>query len=133
MSRKRSSAPLVGVSSLLVIFAVLCLTVFALLSISTVKANQRLSENSAAAVEGYYRADRQAEEILAQLRAGERPEGVTEHNGIYTYACTISDTQSLVVEVVVDGSSCTILRWQAISTADWQADETLRVWDGATE
>ncbi len=134
MNRDRTSAPpLVGASSLLVIFAVLCLTVFALLSISTVRADQRLSEQSAASVEGYYRADRQAEEILAQLRAGERPEGVTEHNGIYTYACTISDTQSLVVEAAVDGSSYTILRWQAVSTAEWQADETLRVWDGATE
>lgn len=37
--RQRFSPPAVGGSSLLVIFAVLCLTVFAMLSLSTVQAN----------------------------------------------------------------------------------------------
>ena len=41
------SPPPVGGASLLVVFAVLCLTVFALLSLSTVRANERLSEASA--------------------------------------------------------------------------------------
>ena len=43
------SPPPVGGASLLVVFAVLCLTVFALLSLSTVRANGRLSEASAQA------------------------------------------------------------------------------------
>ena len=128
---KNASTPAVGASSLLVIFAVLCLTVFALLSISTVRADQRLSEKAAGAVVGYYAADCEAEEILARLRSGERPEGVKEKNGIYSYSCTISDTQTLAVEVAVDGAEYTILRWQAVSTADWQADDSLPVWDGA--
>ena len=50
--KKRFSPPVVGGSSLLVIFAVLCLTVFALLSLSTVRADVRLSEASAQAVSG---------------------------------------------------------------------------------
>lgn len=128
--KQRSAPPMVGASSLLVIFAVLCLTVFALLSVSTVRADQRLSDNAAEAVEEYYAADCAAEEILARLRAGERPEGVREENGVYTYACTISDTQTLVVEVAVDGAQYSILRWQAVSTADWKADDTLPVWSG---
>lgn len=130
MEDKRTfSPPMVGASSLLVIFAVLCLTVFALLSVSTVQANQRLSEKSAAAVEGYYAADCAAEEILARLRAGERPEGVREENGIYAFACAISDTQALAVEVAVEGRDYTILRWQAVSDANWQADDKLHVWN----
>lgn len=134
MNRKKQSAPLlVGASTLLVIFAVLCLTVFALLSVSTVMADRRLSEQSAASVEAYYWADAQAEEILARLRAGEIPTGVTETNGVYAYACRISDTQTLLVEVAVDGSVYEILRWQAVSTADWQAEEELLVWDGTME
>lgn len=128
--KQRSAPPMVGASALLVMFAVLCLTVFALLSISTVRADQRLSENAAEAVEGYYAADCAAEEILARLRAGERPEGVNEENGVYTYACIISDTQTLVVEVAVDGAQYSILRWQAVSTNHWQADDSLPVWDG---
>ena len=57
MDEKRFSAPIVGGSSLLVIFAVLCLTVFALLGLSTVQAGGRLSEASAEAVSAYYAGD----------------------------------------------------------------------------
>lgn len=127
--KKRSSPLMVGASSLLVIFAVLCLTVFALLSVSTVQAHQRLSEKSASSIEEYYAADSAAEEILAMLRAGEIPEGVKEENGVYTYVCLISETQALAVKVKVSGADYTILRWQAISTADWKADDTLPVWN----
>lgn len=42
----RFSPPAVGGISLLVAFAVLCLTVFALLSLSTVQAQKRLSDAS---------------------------------------------------------------------------------------
>ena len=59
--KARFSPPAVGVSSLLVIFAVLCLTVFALLSISTVRADGRLGDKVQTAVIGYYEADFQAE------------------------------------------------------------------------
>lgn len=128
--RQRFSPPAVGGSSLLVIFAVLCLTVFAMLALSTVQANGRLSDASAEAVTAYYAADAQAEAILAQLRAGQVPEDVTVTGEIYTYTCPISDTQALEVEVRVSGTDYEVLRWQSVSTADWQADECLHVWDG---
>ena len=134
MNEKRSfSPPAVGASSLLVIFAVLCLTVFALLSIATVRADGRLGDNAARAVSDYYAADCQAEQLLAQLRAGELPEGVTEENGIYTYTCPISDTQVLAVQVALDGNSYRILRWQALSSVRWEADDRIPVWDGTGE
>ena len=135
MSEKRTFSPpvVVGAVSLLTIFAVLCLTVFALLSLSTVQADGRLSDKSFAAVAGYYAADCAAEEILAQLRAGEIPEGVTAYEGgLYRYGCPISDTQTLVVEVAVEDTDYTIIRWQARSTADWVADDSLPVWDGGS-
>lgn len=129
--KERFSPPAVGGSSLLVIFAVLCLTVFALLGLSSVQASGRLSDASAQAVSAYYTADCQAEEILAALRQGEVPEGVRqEENGVYAYTCPISDTQALEVRVRVDGGTWTVLRWQAVSTARWEADESLDLWDG---
>ena len=133
-NRKSFSPPVVvGAVSLLTIFAVLCLAVFALLSVSTVQADGRLSEQSHSAVIGYYAADRTAEGILAQLRAGEVPEGVIDHGGgLYSYGCPISETQTLAVEVAIDGEHYTILRWQACSTADWVADDSLPVWDGGS-
>lgn len=69
----KNPAPVVGGSSLLVIFAVLCLTVFAVLSLTQAQADRRLAQSSWSAVTGYYRADCQAQEILSRLRAGEAP------------------------------------------------------------
>ena len=131
----RGRIPVVGGSSLLVIFAVLCLTVFALLSLSTVQAGGRLSEASAQAVADYYEADRAAEEIFARLRAGEFPEDVMACacGGVegYTYTCPISDTQQLVVELHREGDNWTVLRWQAESTSGVETfDQTLDLWDG---
>ena len=131
--KHRFSFPAVGGSSLLVIFAVLCLTVFALLCLSTVQAGQRLSDASAEAVEAYYRADAQAETILARLRAGERPEGVTAAEDRYTYECPVSETQTLRVEVRLDGEEYEVLCWQLVSTLEWETDDSLLVWDGGLE
>jgi len=49
---------------------------------------------------------------------------------MFTYACPISETQTLVVEVSVDGTAYHIHRWQAVSAADWQADDQIPVWQG---
>ena len=127
---KKSSFSAVGICSLLVIFAVLCLAVFALLSVSTVQAQVRLAESSRNAVAGYYRADCEAEEILASLRVGVIPEGVTQKDDVFTYGCRISDTQILAVTVKIGADQYTILQWQAVSTADWEAEDQLPVWDG---
>ena len=133
MREGKNPAPMVGGSSLLVIFAVLCLTVFAMLSLTQAQADRRLAQNSWSAVTGYYRADCQAQEILSQLRAGERPQGVTEEGeNVFSYACPISDAQTLEVRVRLTGENYEILAWQAVFTADWQADEDLDLWDGST-
>lgn len=126
------SVPATGGISLLTVFAVLCLTVFALLSLSTVRADGRLGEASTQAAAGYYAADREAQAILAQLRCGLIPEGVTERDGIYAYACPISDTMELQVEVELEleGEGYTVRRWQAAPAGRWEVDGGLDVWDG---
>lgn len=128
--KSRRAFPAVGGSFLLVIFGVLCLTVFSLLSLSTVQAGQRLADASTQAVTAYYQADCQAEELLARIRGGELPAGVRKQGQNYTYCCPISDTQTLCVEVQLSGTEYTVLRWQAVSTADWRPDEKLEVWNG---
>lgn len=130
MDDRRTSFPTVGGSTLLVVFAVLCLTVFALLSLSTAQSGHRLAQRSAQSAAEYYEADAAAEEILALLRAGQMPDGVTEENGVYTYTCALSDTQSLEVAVRFTDGGFTVLRWQAVSTADWEADGSLDLWTG---
>ena len=77
MKKNRSSSGgITGGSSLLVIFAVLCIAVFAILSLSGSLASSRMADASIISVEGYYNADLQAEEILSKLRSGELPQGV---------------------------------------------------------
>ena len=129
-NERKFSPPIVGGSSLLVIFAVLCLTVFALLGLSTVQAGGRLSQATAQAVSDYYAADCQAEEIFARLRSGQLPEGVGEENGVYSYTCPISPTQQLCVDLEREGDGWRVLRWQAQSVAQWESDDSLNLWDG---
>lgn len=133
---KREALPAVGGSSLLVIFAVLCLTIFALLGLSTVQADSRMAEASCNAVQRYYEADTEAERILASLRQGKIPmEGVEENkNGdIYSYQCQVSEVQAIEVEVQITGDSYRVLHWQLVSTTEWEADDSLDVWTGTLE
>ena len=135
--KQRFSPPAVGGASLLVVFAVLCLTVFALLSLTTVQADVRLADASVQAVADYYAADLEAQTILARLRAGEQPEGVAfSGSGLLRaeYTCRISDTQELQVSVIlrgIAGQDYQIERWQAVPSVEWESDESLDLWDGA--
>ncbi len=86
--KKRFSPPAIGGISLLVVFAVLCLTIFALLSLSTVRADMRLADATVESVADYYAADLEAQTILTRLRAGERPDGVTVEGNIYSLIWT---------------------------------------------
>lgn len=122
------SPPAVGISSVLVIFAVLCLSVFTLLSVSTVQADDRLSQKNQQAVMEYYAADCHAQQILARLRLGEIPEGVEQADGQYRYYCRQSKNQALLV--CVDAEDLRVLEYRSVSTLNWQAQERILVWDG---
>ena len=113
--------PAVGSSSLLVAFA--------LLSLSTVQAEKRLSQSSAQAVENYYRADCQAETIFAQLRAGALPREVTLAQGVYRYSVPIGEELTLQVELTRAGDCWKVLRWQALAP-ERELVDGLPVWDG---
>ena len=116
MKHKQSFPPLVGGCSLLVIFAVLCLTVFSLLTVSTARAEQRLSNVSADAVTAYYLADAAAEHIFARIRSGDIPPEVTVENNLYSYYCPISETLFLNVQLYCSEGKWTILSWQTVSS-----------------
>ena len=112
--------PVIGATSLLIIFAVLCLTMFTLLALSTAKANARLSDASIQAVSDYYEADRQAEVIFAKLRedSSNMPSGVYCVDDVYSYDVPISDAQHLLVELQKNEDVWTVLRWQAVSVSE---------------
>ena len=123
------SVPMPGGSFLLVIFAVLCLSVFAVLSLSTVLADKRICDASVQAVEAYYEADHQAEIIFAQLRGGSIPEGVQVDGQVYSYVCPVSAHQQLEVVLYKQENTWRIERWQAVTRVEY-SEEAMPVWDG---
>lgn len=124
------SLPVVGAGSLLAAFAVLCLTVFAMLSISTVQAEQRRADAVVQMVEKYYAADVKAEVLFAWLRNGEMAESISCKDGLYTYECEITENQSLYVELTNTSDGWQVLCWQTISREPEADTENLPVWRG---
>lgn len=116
MKNKPLLPSFVGGCSLLVIFSVLCLTIFSLLTVSTAKAEQRLSVVSADAVRAYYQADAEAEQIFARIRCGDIPKNVTVEDGIYSYACRVTPTLYLHVQLYFSDDEWTVLSWQTVSS-----------------
>ncbi len=57
----------IGVPSILMIFVVLCLTTFGVLSYSSAAADHRLTEKNIEYMKAYYEADAQAQEMLRQV------------------------------------------------------------------
>ncbi|MBR6701474.1 MAG: hypothetical protein IKL72_07085 [Firmicutes bacterium] len=130
MNRKNASPiPMTGGSFIIVIFAVLCMTVFALLSLNTALADKRLKDASLKGTEAYYAADCRAEEIFADIRLGKIPEEVKEENGVYSFSCYVSDTQSLEVEIVREEEGFRVIRWQTVTFVEYE-EKGPELWDG---
>ena len=106
---------IVGPSSLIVIFAVLCLSVFSILTLSTAKAQERLSTVSAESIKNYYKADSEAELILSKIRNGQTPPEVNVTDNVYSYECPITETLFLQVEVMLEDGKWTVVRWESVS------------------
>ena len=126
---QRFSVPAVGAGALLVVFAVLCLTVFSLLSLSTAQAEKRMADAAVESVQDYYAADLQAERIFARLRAGEQVSEVQHDGNIFRYRCPVSENQILEAEVKQKSDGWQVCRWQVVSSSR-PISETLPVWNG---
>lgn len=127
---KRINIPApVGGSSLIIIFAVLCLSVFSMLVLATVKADERLADDSYEAVTAYYQADCEAERILGELRAGVVEDSVMQKGDFYAYQCPVNNTQSLNVVVEITGTEYEIHQWKLEETIEWEPKEYLDLLD----
>lgn len=126
-----------GTVSLVVIFAVLCLVVFALLTLMTARADLNLSEKNAEAQYNYYVADALATNVLgAILDSAIIPEeacGIEIRNSgdMVSYSVEINENMSLYVEYSLLESK--IKRWNTAQTKDWVADDSIDVWTGEFE
>ena len=137
--RNKKGFSAIGLCSLITVFTVLCMSIFAVLSVASVQADLRLAQRSNEAVGARYEADCHAEEILSSLRQGQMPaevrilsRGGKESAGeiIYAYSCPVSDTQKLEVRVKIEKEEYEVLQWIIVPTVRWEIDETLNLWDG---
>ena len=121
MNKEKKSVPFlsIGSSSLLVVFLVLCLVIFAMLTLTGTQSDYRFSRQLADRRTAYYAACNQAEEQIASLDAAGELKHMTES---LSFQVQISDRQALFVELSPDGTDGYVISaWQTISTGDWNS------------
>lgn len=158
MEKSRKPVLGVGTSSILLIFVLLCLITFAVLSLVSARSDYRLSKKNADHVEEYYQAQNKANQVLAHIetvleeqystwgdtdRYAEEVRRVLEGTeyGItfpsqreISYQIPAGDSDELLVtlllpENLTEGDSyCQIKSWKLVNTETWQPDETLPVY-----
>ena len=158
MNQNNNRSPVsIGISSLILIFVMLCLLTFSVLSLVSARADMRLSQRSADRTAAYYDAENRANDILLSViscieeykdspdasvfyqKLRERLDG---QNGILftgadslEYEVLLDKEQLLSVSLEIsyetydDGSHYRILAWNTVSTHEWESDGSLPLLD----
>ena len=155
--KKQSSFSSIGITSLVLIFVMLCLLTFSVLSLVTARADLRLSQKNAERTSAYYDAENRANDVLLSViscieeykdspdasvfyqKLRERLDG---QNGILftgadslDYEVLLDKEQLLSVSLEIsyetydDGSHYRILAWNTVSTHEWESDGSLPLLD----
>ena len=130
-----------GSALIVLVFVVLCLTIFALITLSSANYDQTLAQTAAHTVKEYYEADTLAETIVAQiLESATTPAavlGVEIQSEVYDgsetvkFTCPVTDTKELQVEIVLAGDACSVRAWRMQDSDSWELiDIGLPVWQG---
>lgn len=141
--KQQSSFVNIGSSSLLIIFLILSLVTFAILSLSGAKSDYSFSQRLANHKTAYYEASNRAERILGQIDEalaanetldGQQLEGIAiqAEEGIITFSVPMEENQALLVELEVNDYTknetyYTIKTWQIISTKAWESDQSIQL------
>jgi hypothetical protein len=145
LNQKQSGATGIGSASLVLMFTVLSLAILAIISYTAANREKALADAEAALVTGYYEADLAAEQVVAEILAGDAiPEtalGVAITQGwddgyqadTAEFVCPISDKKELHVKIAVgdESGAYNVITWQMRDTVMWQPDDSeLPVWLG---
>lgn len=121
-AKKHPSLIGIGVMSVLTVLLVLCLSLFAALTLTSAKADQSLSQRNTDQVTAYYAADAQAVALYEEFAAGTEPELET--------TIPMTDNQSLYVHLVrQEDGSVSILAWRTVAQ-EMESDDRLPVYGG---
>ena len=149
MNKKHEFAMNIGLPSILLIFVVLCLISFGVLSLVSANSDRKLSQKILDRSSAYYEACNQAEEMLSDVdeKLHDAYESSDDYSSYMTlvqniqtsYTFTISDSQDL--QVILDfiypsadnnnnshnNDLYKIRTWKVINTAEYDYDEHLNV------
>jgi len=135
----RRGGGLSGAVSLVMIFCVLCLSVFAVLTLSTAMNEKRLSDLGAQRAAEYFEADCRAAEIVSDLAAGKTPEGDVEvartdwgeDGTLVEFSLPAGGDRTLMVQATLDGAGGhRILCWKTGYAGEWETNDIIQIWDG---
>lgn len=143
----------IGSASLILIFIVLCLGTFGLLSLSSAKNDLDLAERNGRSVSGFYRADAEGEAFYAKVDAALR-EGLSknqENPAPYIQealgSAWLPQEQCAVMEIGMEEGQAlsvrlhltwenghgevSILQWKVYNQVEYEIDQDMPVWDGS--
>ncbi len=151
-NKQQSTFINIGSSSLLMVFLVLCLTTFAILSLSSAQSDYSFSKKFAEHKTEYYKASSRAEMILGEIDQllAENSDQVTarldgkeidniplsctgaDGETVISYQVPSGEKQALNVVLLVTNDSehenyYKIQAWQLISTEEWNGDNSLNL------
>ena len=151
-TKQQSTFINIGSSSLLMVFLVLCLTTFAILSLSSAQSDYSFSKKFAEHKTEYYEASSRAEMILGEIDQllAENSDQVTarldgkeidniplsctgaDGETVISYQVPSGEKQALNVTLLVTNDSehenyYKIQAWQLISTEEWNGDNSLNL------
>ena len=148
-NERKSSGINIGSASIIMVFSVLCLTIFAVLTFLTANNEYKLADKSARTMQTYYAADAGAAVTEGKIREviAENPDpssaivaieelnigvtGAIEEDGChFSYAESMDDDQEIQVELLLQGQDLKILKWELVNVADWSAEGEVHLWDG---
>ena len=137
----------IGISSIVLIFMILCLAVFSLLSLSDAKSALTFAQKRADTVQIYYEADTEAQKFIRDYRAlyaeQKQPETILSelHSSLPAGSQITTDNETAIVcelpmrsgqtlhlELDMDGSE--ILSYYVYNNTDYVIDSDLPVWGG---
>jgi len=133
----------IGSASIILVFAVLCLAIFSLISLSVANGDQALVAAETDMVEAYYEADSLAEQVLDLIvkawpfvdnnYLGVNISTSWQGGGEYAtveFVCAISSRKELTVEVMFTDDGYTVRRWKMQDAVVWTFDPSTPIWQG---
>ena len=130
----------IGSASIVLVFAVLCLAIFAVISLVPALTSQNLIDAEVRLVQDFFAADALAEQIIDEIiystQISENILGIdifsywSEDLVLAYFAIPISQTQILYVEIGLHIDFLEIFSWRMYNVGEWIADESINIWQG---